>query len=80
METKEYMKNSKTSHDSSMLGDSTMQWHQEAVLGSGEQRPSGSPYVPKCDIQHFTMEKKKSQLIQKHFHKILTNVQQYLKL
>lgn len=39
METKEYMENKKTSHDSSSLGDSTVQWHQEAVLGSGERRP-----------------------------------------
>lgn len=52
----------KNSHDSSILGDSTVQWHQEAVLGSGEQRPRGPPYVqvPKCDIQCFTMEKSHS--------------------
>lgn len=49
METKEYMENKKTSHDSSILGDSTVLWHQEAVLGSGEQRPRDSPYVLKCD-------------------------------
>lgn len=36
METKEYTENKKNSHDSSIQGDSTVQWHQEAVLGSGE--------------------------------------------
>lgn len=43
METKEYLENRKSSHDSSFLGDSTVQWHGEAVLGSGEQGPGGHP-------------------------------------
>lgn len=62
------------------VADGTEQWHQETVPGSAEQRPRDPPHehVPRCDIQCFTMGKK-PQLIQKRFHKILTNVQQYLK-
>lgn len=43
METKEHLENRRRSHDSSILGDSTVQWHRAAVLGSGEQRPRGHP-------------------------------------
>lgn len=60
--------------------NSTVSWHLEAVFGSGVQRPRDPPFehVPKYDTQCFTM-RKKPQLIQKHLHKILTNVKQYLK-
>lgn len=57
METKEYMENKKISHDSSILGDSTVQWHQEAVLGSGERRPRDSPYVQNVIFNALQWEK-----------------------
>lgn len=71
------MENKKTSHDSSILSDSTVNDTKKRCLGLVSKNPGILP-KSKCDIQCFAMGKQ-SQLIQKHFHKILTNVQQYLK-
>lgn len=82
METKEYMENKKNPHDSSTLGDEqhcAMTPKSSArVWSTKTQGPPPYEHVPKCDIQCFTMEKN-PQLIQKDFHKTLTNVKQYLK-
>lgn len=60
--------------------DGIVQGHQEAMLGSGEQRPRDPPMnMFQNVIFNASQWKKKPQLIQKRFHKILTNVKQYLK-
>ena len=60
--------------------NSTVQWRQEAVLGSGKQRPRAPhPMNTFQNVIFNASQWKNPQLIQKDFHKTLTNVKQYLK-
>lgn len=49
------MENKKTSHDSSILGDSTVNDTKKQCLGLVSKKTQGFTLSPKCDIQCFAM-------------------------